>query len=72
MNRQTLNAETGYGRVLPSSMALIQKVAGEDSLELAPCQTFAWQTLARLLNRSCRYERPKLFQPGRNPLLFAC
>jgi hypothetical protein len=39
---------------------------------LAPCQTFACQTFARLLNRICRYEQPELFQPGRNPLLFAC
>src|SRR3546814_3159486 len=28
--------------------------------------------VARLLKCSCRYKRPKLFQPGRNPLLFAC
>ena len=41
-------------------------------LELAPCQTFVCQTFARLLKWSCRYERPKLFLPGRNPLLFAC
>ena len=33
---------------------------------------FSCQTFARLLKGSCRYERPKLFQPGRNPLLFAC
>jgi hypothetical protein len=41
-------------------------------LELAPCQTFVCQTFARLLKGSCRYERLKMFQPGRNPLLFAC
>lgn len=33
---------------------------------------FACQTFARLLKGSCRYEQPKMFQPGRNPLLFAC
>jgi hypothetical protein len=41
-------------------------------LELASCQTFACQTFARLLKVICRYEQPKLFLPGRNPLLFAC
>jgi hypothetical protein len=39
---------------------------------LALCQTFACQTFARLLKRSWRHEQPKLFQPGRNPQLFAC
>ena len=48
------------------------KVVGRESLKLAPCQTFTCQTLARLLNYICRYEQPKLLQPGRNPLLFAC
>ena len=40
-------------------------------LELAPCQTFVCQTFARLLKVICRYEQPKVLQPGRNPLLFA-
>jgi hypothetical protein len=44
----------------------------EVRLELALCQTFVCQTFARLLKASCRYERPKMFQPGRNPRLFAC
>jgi hypothetical protein len=33
---------------------------------------FACQTFARLLKYTCCYEQLKLFQPGRNPLLFAC
>ena len=53
-------------------MRLVQKVASADSLELVPCQTFSCQTFARLLKGLWRYEQPKLFLPGRNPLLFAC
>jgi CheY-like chemotaxis protein len=46
-------------------------VTGGDFLELAPCQIFACQTFARLLKCSFCHEQAKLFQPGRNPLLFA-
>ena len=48
---------------LPSSMRLVQKGQAE-----IPSH---W-LLARLLKVICRYEQPKLLQPGRNPLLFAC
>ena len=59
-------------RILAEFYAPRPKVASVDSLQLAPCQTFACQTFARLLKYICCYKQPKLFQPGRNPRLFAC
>ena len=76
-----LRGENGPGRqrlFLPTrflklvTMHLVQKWHAEIPSTWLFARHLFCQKFARLLKVICCYEQPKLLQPGRNPLLFAC